>query len=399
MWHTTSIMILNFKALAIASLLFFSLAGCGGGQPPSAVSEEDARAVVRQYAAVAHRSYVLALDGAKKVESAIAAFVASPSAATLEAARTAWVEARPVYGRTEAFRFYGGPIDDEANNYEGRINAWPLDENFIDYVKDQPDAGIINDPTGFPELDEATLSSLNESNGEKNISIGWHAIEFLLWGQDLSTTGPGTRPYTDFVDGPSATAPNAARRRTYLRTTAALLVSDLEKVEAAWRLEDPQSYASALVAGDPWEGVRKLLTGLGQLSYTELAGERMAVALDTQDQEDEHSCFSDTTHRDLISNQEGIENVYFGRVGDLDGPGLDELVRRVAPSRADELAAQLEATRTALAKVPAPFDQAIAGGDDAPGRKAITEAIQGAKAQGESFSVVATLFGLTISLE
>ena len=50
-----------------------------------------------------------------------------------------------VYSPTEVFRFYGGPIDDD-NGPEGLLNAWPLDEVFIDYVLGNPDAGIINDP-------------------------------------------------------------------------------------------------------------------------------------------------------------------------------------------------------------------------------------------------------------
>ena len=59
----------------------------------------------------------------------------------------------------------------------------------------------------FPEITAEALTAANEEGGETNISTGWHAIEFLLWGQDLSATGPGARPATDYT-----TAPNAERR-------------------------------------------------------------------------------------------------------------------------------------------------------------------------------------------
>ena len=72
-------------------------------------------------------------------------------------ARKAWLAAREPYGQTEAFRFYGGPIDD-AKGPEGRINAWPLDEAYIDSVKGKAGSGIINNRK-IP-LTKAKLASL-----------------------------------------------------------------------------------------------------------------------------------------------------------------------------------------------------------------------------------------------
>ena len=170
-------------------------AGCGDDDEAEA-SRAD---VVEHYADGVHASYAASLASAEEMDAAIDAFVADPTEETLEAAREAWLVARADYGPTEAFRFYGGPIDDEETGEEGQINAWPLDEAYIDYVEGDPDAGIINDPGTVPEITEDAIIELNEKGGETNVSTGWHAIEFLLWGQDLSEDGPGVRPATDYT--------------------------------------------------------------------------------------------------------------------------------------------------------------------------------------------------------
>ena len=109
------------------------------------------------------------------------------------------------------------------------MNAWPLDEAYIDYVEGSPEAGIVNLPDDYPTIDADLLVSLNEQGGEANISTGWHAIEFLLWGQDLSTDGSGARPVEDYT-----TAPNADRRAAYLAVASDLLLTHLGQMVDAW---------------------------------------------------------------------------------------------------------------------------------------------------------------------
>ncbi len=197
-----------------------ALAGAGTTLPARAEGA-DAPAVVSHYAALVAATYEDTAAAATELQQAIAAFLAAPSADGLAAARKAWLVAREWYGQTEAFRFYGGPIDDDKGP-EGRLNSWPLDEAYIDYVRGKPGAGIVNDPR--VAITKASLARLNERGGEENISAGWHAIEFLLWGQDRSETGPGDRPFTDYVD---RAAPHAARRRQYLQVVTELLLDDL----------------------------------------------------------------------------------------------------------------------------------------------------------------------------
>ncbi|MEN9985335.1 MAG: hypothetical protein RI925_837 [Pseudomonadota bacterium] len=348
------------------------------------VSRED---VARHYATVVEASYTDTLTSARLLRDAIHAFVATPSEATLTSARQAWLAAREPYGQTEAFRFYSGPIDD-AKGPEGRINAWPLDEAYIDSVKGKANSGIINNRKIVLSKDK--LAALNERGGEENISTGYHAIEFLLWGQDFDANGPGKRSWNDFVDGQAA---NADRRRDYLKIIADLLVEDIASVAKAWQAGSANYRAK--FEKDP-DALRKMMVGIGVLSRAELAGERMEVALDSKNQEDEHSCFSDNTHRDILTNALGIRNVWLGEYQRLDGsvlkgPSLRDLVADKDAKAADKVSADMDATLAAAQGIKAPFDQEIVQAD---GRKRVQATINALKKQANSLVEAAKALGI-----
>ncbi len=229
----------------------------------------------------------------------------------MEAARGAWRESRVPYLQTEAFRFYGGPIDHEESGVEGLMNAWPMDEAYIDYVEGNVNAGVINDAERYPEISKEMLVKLNEKDGEANISTGYHAIEFLLWGQDFRADGPGERTFEDY-----STATNASRRGDYLLAVGDLLVEHLQMLATAWDLESRgEIIREEFLALPADEALHHIFTGIGVLSGFEVSGERLAVAYVTKEQEDEHSCFSDNTHVDMIEDVRGIQNVWLGIYG------------------------------------------------------------------------------------
>lgn len=346
--------------------------------------------VAAHYAALVHANYEDALAAARAMQQRIGAFVKSPSADGLEAARKSWLAAREVYGQTEAFRFYGGPIDDD-NGPEGRINAWPMDESFVESQDGRK--GLIADRQFA--ITKKNLAAQNERGGEENIATGWHAIEFLLWGPDTSDTGPGNRGFEDYVDGKH---PNAARRRQYLTAVTELLVDDLSFLVRAWA-PGAKNYRASFEKGGR-ESVRRILVGLGSLSRGELAGERLEVALSTQDQEDEHSCFSDNTHRDAVTNALGIRNVWLGEYKRLDGSvlqgaSLRELVASRDAALAERTTKQIAASVEAAEAIQAPFDQEILGGRDAPGPQRIQKTIASLTAQSKDLVAAAAAIGIT----
>ncbi len=362
----------------------------GEGGAELALSDDAAEAVATTHADLVFAAYDDTVEATTELQGLIEAFVAEPTEAGLDAARSAWLEARDLYGPTEVFRFSDGPIDDPDDGPEGQINAWPLDEAYLDYVEDDPAAGIVNDTEGVPELTTEVLVAANEEGGETNISTGWHAIEFLLWGQDLSDDGPGDRPVTDYT-----TAANADRRGTYLSLLADLLVTDLTSVRDEW---DPEggAYREAFLA-DPVESVSKILRGMGALSAGELAGERMAVPYETKDPEDEHSCFSDNTTADIVGNATGIELAYTASYEGVDGTSLSDVVAEADPELDADLRRQLTANVTAAASLEAPFDQLIQGDDE--NRAALLALIEDLQAQGDAIAELASAMGYEISIE
>lgn len=362
-------------------------------QSPQAVQTVAPAAVAAHYAILVHANYADTLASAQALREAVAAFTAKPSAETLADARTKWLAAREFYGQTEAFRFYGGPIDND-NGPEGRINAWPMDESFVDRVQGKANAGLVNNRKFA--ITKKSLSAQNERGGEENIATGWHAIEFFLWGQDLSDTGPGNRNFEDFVDGK---APNADRRRQYLNVVTDLLIDDLTVLVKAWAPDAKNNYRARFVRGGN-ESIRKMLVGLGSLSRGELAGERLEVALNSQDQEDEHSCFSDNTHRDAVTNALGIQNVWLGQYKRADGsvlqgPSLRDLVVAKDAALADKTTKQIAASVAAAEGIQAPFDREIIGGKDAPGRQRIQKTIDSLTSQAKDLVAAANAIGIT----
>ncbi len=322
--------------------------------------------VVESYSEIVLASYQDSLELAMALNDALIAFVADPSEDSLAAARAAWLASNEPYGQTEAYRFYGGPIDDE-DGPEGLLNAWPLDEAYVDYVDGDMDAGIINNTDDYPEISKDLLISLNEVGAEENISTGYHAIEFLLWGQDLYEDSAGQRPASDY-----SSAPNAKRRGQYLLITGELLVENLQDMVDQWDHENEGNYFWQLHDGPADVALTNMLTGIGVLAKSELAGERMFTAYDNQDQEDEHSCFSDNTHRDIITNFMGVSNVYRGRYVQVDGAvvegaGLADLFEAVAPDLNAEMLELLELAEQQVSDIFVPFDRAIVNADSRPG--------------------------------
>jgi putative iron-regulated protein len=360
--------------------LAFSVSGM------AAVSQQTQEATLSTYAKIADISYHNALKGAKALQAAIHAFSKNPDANTLQAAKDAWRDSRESYGLTEIFRLSNGPIDAEDGwvakaygNLEPQINAWPLDENMIDYTVDanykRTSGNIIDSkgmftpggekpkPVNVSRITPAVLTSLNENGGEANVTTGYHAIEFLLWGQDQDyrniiadkiTPGPmtaGQRPLSDFT-----TDKYAKRRLAYLVAAADKLVDDLTVVSSAW---DPKVdgnhglYRAALLdklSGNDKsknipraEAFKQIIAGMGMFSKSELANERIAVAVLTPSEEDEHSCFSDNTHRDITLNYQGIKNVLMGEyMGQKVGPSFFEQLPAAEQDKLQTLMADIE---------------------------------------------------------
>jgi len=407
------------------------IAGTDGADGASGVSTYVTREdVVTTNANIAYAAYSDSLFAAIALRDSLATFVTAPTTENFVAAKESWKASREPYGQTEVYRFRGGPIDTNADGseggVEGAVNAWPLGEAVIDYVAGQVDGddGIAtlvgtNVISGTATIDQDLLEGLFEKNGDADVTTGYHAIEFLLWGQDLNVdlsgagvrdNTPGQRPVSDYaLDGActsglgNITTPVTCQRRgQYLLVAADILVKDLKTVVDAWEPQTGSHYNAFVAGGDDSLGL--ILEGMGRLSYGELGSERINIALINNSQEDEHSCFSDNTHRDIFLNAKGVQNTFNATYTRIDGEVIegasiyDLLVTEGAHELANKLRGSLEATMSAAAvidtkaKTGMPFDVLTATDIEQPNVVAV---IAGLVAQTDDIEQVIDTLGVT----
>ncbi|MGK0475592.1 MAG: putative iron-regulated protein [Oleispira sp.] len=399
--------LLKLAACITSASLLIACGGGGGGSSSSsatAINIEKAQLVLNTNADIALATYTDSVETAKTLKAALITFKNDSTEENLTAAKTAWLVAREPYGQTEVYRFRNSPVD--SLDVEGDLNAWPLGEALIDYVNTGNDGDDFdNDQIGVTEhgfgdditavidvtnassqagntntiigntdivIDDALLAKGLAAEDEHDVISGYHAIEFLLWGQDLNNNGQttakvdreeavkteavktatnpintfatgGQRPLTDFT-----TDTNADRRHAYLEVVVNKLIADLELVQAEWTKGSTTNYRAKFTTitndTDAKQKLTEILTGMGTLSEGELAGERMQIAFSSNSQEDEHSCFSDNTHRDIWLNAEGVSNSFYGSYAGydstldgtdnettnaIDGYGIDEYLTEV----------------------------------------------------------------------
>lgn len=405
--------------------------------------------ILSAYANIAFENYSDTLNDAKALEKAVEAFIESPSQEGLESTKKAWLKARESYGQTEIFRLSNGPIDAEkgwvADAYgalEGQLNAWPLDENIIDYTIDAKgkitfgniiDTEGMFDPGGeeskavdVKKISIASLAALNENGGDANVASGYHAVEFLLWGQDQDyasfvkdsvtsgATTAGQRPLTDYT-----TDKDAQRRKVYLRQATKKIVVDLAMVNSAWSKKISSDcsknfegcYRGALLSAlkgkdankniDANVALKDIFGGMGVFIKSELANERIAVAVLTPSEEDEHSCFSDNTHRDIAMNYQGFKNILTGTYNGKDYSGsllnaLDTKSNEKVTKLMTKIEENIEKIDT-LAKTTEHFDYQIR--PDNSNAKRIVKLKNDMRKLGDMMMVIAKAHNINLNIE
>jgi putative iron-regulated protein len=409
-----------WRSVWTAAAFFLSLAPAMAAGPQAAAPT--ANAVIVHYADLAEAMYGDSLSGARNLQTSVDAFLAHPTGQTLTAARGAWKAARVSYLQTEGFRFANNVVDD----WEPRVNAWPLDEGLIDYVA--PSYGTQSDQNPLytlniiantklrvgakvidaSKIDGALLLQLGEAEGvQTNVSTGFHAIEFLLWGQNLegANGGAGERPASDY-DLAACSHGNCVRRAAYLKTAISLLVDDLAEMTADWR---PGGKARAeLMSKGPDGGLAEILTGLGSLTFGEMAGERMKLGLMLHDPEEQQDCFSNNTHNSHYYDEIGIGELWRGHYvrtngSPVGGAALRDYVATLDPSaakrvddRIDEALAQIRKMKDAADSGHMAYSQMIAAGN-AQGNQMVQDAMDSLVAQTRAIENVATLLHLTVA--
>lgn len=417
-------------------------------KPDSVLDPAAIKEVKATYAKIAFANYQDALTKARYLKTAIDTFVGTPTEDNFNAAKKAWYDARAPYSLTEAYRFSDGPIDNVGDGEpEVYINSWPLDESYIDYVV--YDGGGIATNKSF--INDTSFNISKESLKEKNmpegpddskVSIGYHAIEFLLWGQDTQdpkdivaggdehnpaqNTG-GKRSYLDYVVGtknyqlkgdgtkfiPDGSTEgievtNKERRGNYLKVCAELLVDDLQSVLDQWDSSKSDNYYAKFMKMSDKEALQTMMTGIGTLANSELAEERIKAAISLAEsgdgiQEDEHDCFSDDSYRTIRSNLQSSINLYEGTYTRIDGTvvkgkSIKDLGAKLTGDNAKVYKSVNDAfdkAKTDMEATHIPFDFGVTNEST---RGKFSEVYKDLTDLGTHFSNLASAFGINISI-
>ncbi len=383
---------INTSTLVYTWALFISifLYACGSNNSNDTANSTSERTtatentVKNNYVNMAHSMYSDALNSAQALQSAITTFLNSPSEENLILAKAAYKKARIPYQQSEIMRWdtditltsdTGITGIASVDEWEGQVNAWPLAEGLIDYTENDTGNNII------AGTDTITVDFLISQNGlnddEANVATGIHAIEFLLWGQDLNGTeaGAGARPASDY-DLTNCSNNHCDRRAEYLRVVTQLLVDDLSNMVAEWSTEASNTQGTlAYNFLNSNKAIAYIVGSMKVMADDELASARMGTALETGDPEEEHDCFSDLSHIAIYHNFQGIKNAFYGTYNGISGDSFGNLLQQADASlydTIDTLMSNIEAKISQILEVgertdnPLRFDQIIGLGAGHP---------------------------------
>lgn len=320
------------STLLISSMITLTLSACSSDSSDKSVDTEDIKA---NHVSMAFAAYSDSLAAAESLQSAVTEFIDNPTENNLSTAKAAYKALRIPYQQSEIMRWDtaitldfnlnidGGPAS--VDEWEGQVNAWPLDENHI--------VDIIE---GSDTIDRDLLLAQNGADdNEANVTTGIHAVEFMLWGADTNgvNAGSGERPATDFALSGSCADSYCQRRAEYLQAATDLLVDDLNTMAAEWSptATNTQGTLAYNFLQSPL-AIDYMLGAMRAMATDELASARMSSGLTLGDPEEEHDCFSDLSHLAIYHNFQGVRNVFFGQYNTVSGTSLASLVRYKDPT-------------------------------------------------------------------
>ncbi|MBX3198182.1 MAG: hypothetical protein KF894_08560 [Labilithrix sp.] len=348
---------MNLGRISSIFMLFTALVaaapavGCGeddsGPAAPDARAAQDgafkqaAEATLAGWAEVAKATHEETVRLCKLLEKAIEDFIKAPSPELLEGAKVAWRTARDAYSRAEAYRFAGGPLDEDAA-LAARIEAAPADVTLLEGPTLEA-GGILDELMTVPDV---TGDAVRDAARGKDVPLGWHAIEGMLYGAAASAAG-APRPHTDFVFADPED--RNARRGRLVAKLARILIEDIVLVANQWDADRTSSFAQKLVRGPLDEGFARALGGVADFSRKEMAERKLGGVLAGAP---EVSGASRSTRADLAGNALGVEGLLFAREGRVSAPSFIELVRRDDPKLADGLVAAIAESRASIERCP-----------------------------------------------
>ena len=337
------------KLSLCVSLCLISV-GCGQPSAPELIGDDSSNRFSESlflefYSHSAAVRSQLLITQTKNLQEAVTAFLFDPNLDNLDAAQRVWLSAHQSFLEANFYVSATKPgMPSAASGSAGQlphmIDAWPMQEGFLDSLQLYPTSGIINDLT--LSIDEQTLRNQHGITAAEEVSLGFHAIEFLLW----------ARPITDFPVQSELTADQQNdglrlhqlsnnRRRETLRLIVKLLHDDIVG----------QNQQPAAEAPQPATATTHNLRGAIQACTEALQSmQRELLLLTPGDEASGHSRFSNSSAQDLLTYMQTLVFVY-------SDPGrLHELFESLDPELASQFATLAKATLQRLTELDAKLD-------------------------------------------
>ncbi len=344
-----SILVTFAPRAALLAAISLSAVACSDDDAVVGANFTDSQ-IIRDYAdKVVIPTYALLSTRAIALETAVSTLAATPTAANLTAAKSAWVATRVPWEQSEAHLF--GPVS--ANGYDPAMDSWPVNVTDLDAVL------ASSNP-----LTQAYVSALPEEQK------GFHTLEYLLWGEDSNKQVDALTP----------------RELEYMKALAAELTKVTGELASSWTtgVMGAPAYRTVFTgagANSAYPSIgsaaQEILVGMSGIC-DEVANGKIADPFDARDPQLVESQFSFNSLLDFSDNMRGVLNAYTGDAAAAmsTGKGISDFVIEKDPALDAQVRAELQAALDALAAIPPPFRTAITNEADHPKIQAAQAAIR-----------------------
>lgn len=268
-------------------------------------------------------------DNATVMNISVEAFIAEKTQANLDAARKNWLSTRVAWEQSEAMLF--GPVED--NNFDPRIDSWPVDFNAINQV--------------WNGTDEFTQPFVNAMADELK---GFHPIEYILFGQN------GDAKPADFTN---------PRQIEYLQAMSVNLKNITDSLYRDWTPAGDNFAKELLSAGAGSQKYTSQKAAMIEIANAmigiigEVGDSKLKQPFLAKDPTQAESPFSKNSFTDFTNNITGAQNVYLGQFGSSQGVSLSGFVAQYNKDLDTRIKARLSAVISNLAGYEVPYGEAI----------------------------------------
>ncbi|MEQ8952905.1 MAG: imelysin family protein, partial [Gammaproteobacteria bacterium] len=282
----------------------------------------------------------------------------TPNETNMEMARDNWLTSHSAYEQTALHLYLAANNVIEAQNlnlfqFQYRIDHWPILPGYVDYVDGYSDSGIVFDTS--VAIEEDSILQLHGTFDISEAAIGFHVVEFLLWGENFAGVAP--RPFSDYQPQDTLSAaqsdsgltveqlPNNRRRRLLLLTTE-LLLEEFVALQSNWETISPQLQQQ--IQGMDSAGILSMLIEAISTNLTEeFLVQSLYPLLNGNFEEGIHSPFSYSTQNTMAAQLSTVENLLLEQTSS-NGTTLDSILASLSDDFAGFFYSNFDASKECL---------------------------------------------------